>query len=262
MDEASGTGPGTPVRLPEIGHLTTAEICAALAMGWQDFRRAPLYGMFFSAVYVLGGLAILATGGGIVVSTLIVSLGFPLVAPFAAVGLYEVSRRLEADRPLVFSEILGVVWAERGRQIPWAGAILVIAFLFWTFLAHMLFALMLGLAPSATADLSWELLMTPSGMTLTAIQAAVGAGFAFLVFGLTAVSLPLLLEQEVDFVSAMLLSFRTVLANLGAMLVWAAIIAGLTIAAMIPAFLGLFIVLPVLGHATWHIYRRALYQPA
>lgn len=262
MDDASRDEPPVSVRLPEIGRLTTAEIYAALAMGWQDFRRAPLYGVFFSAVYVLGGLVILATGGGIVVSTLIVSLGFPLVAPFAAVGLYEVSRRLEADRPLVFSEVLGVVWAERGRQIPWAGAIIVIAFLFWTFLAHMLFALMLGLAPSTTPGLSFDLLLSPTGMTLTAIQAGVGGAFAFLIFGLTAVSLPLLLDQEVDFVSAMLLSFRTVLENLGVMMLWAAIIAGLLILAMIPAFLGLVIVLPVLGHATWHIYRRALYQPA
>lgn len=260
MDDVEGASPA--VTLPEIGRLTMAEIHASLARGWDDFRRAPLFGLFFSSVYVLGGLVILATGGGIVVSTLIVSLGFPLVAPFAAVGLYEVSRRLEAGTPLVWSQVLGVVWAERNRQIPWAGAIIVIAFLFWTFLAHMLFALMLGLAPATTPGLSFDLLMTPTGATLTLIQAAVGGGFAFLMFGLTAVSLPLLLDREVDFVSAMILSFRAVIANLPVMLVWAAIIAGCLIAGMLPAFLGLFVALPVLGHATWHIYRRALYDPA
>ena len=84
---------------------------------------------------------------------------------------------------------------------------------------------------------------------------------AFLLFSLTVVSLPLLLEKEIDFVSAMLLSFRTVQENLWPMLLWAAIIAVLTILAMLPAFLGLFVVLPVLGHATWHLYRRALYDP-
>jgi uncharacterized membrane protein len=260
MEDVEGASPAVP--LPEIGRLTVAEIHASLAQGWDDFRRAPLFGLFFSSVYVLGGLVILATGGGIVVSTLIVSLGFPLVAPFAAVGLYEVSRRLEAGTPLVWSQVLGVVWAERNRQIPWAGAIIVIAFLFWTFLAHMLFALMLGLAPATTPVLSLDLLMTTTGATLTLIQAAVGGGFAFLMFGLTAVSLPLLLDREVDFVSAMILSFRAVLANLPVMLVWAAIIAGCLIAGMIPAFLGLFVALPVLGHATWHIYRRVLYDPA
>jgi len=246
---------------PIIGKLTLGELYASLARGWEDFRRAPLFGLFFSGVYVLGGVAIVATGGGIVVSTLIVSLGFPLVAPFAAVGLYEVSRRLEAGRPLAWREVLGVIWAERNRQIPWAGAIIVIAFLFWTFLAHMLFALMLGLAPATTPAFSVELLMTPSGATLTLIQAVVGGAFAFLMFGFTAVSLPLLLDREVDFVSAMLLSFRAVLANLPVMLVWAAIIAGCLILGMIPAFLGLFVALPVLGHATWHIYRRVLYDP-
>ena len=92
-------------------------------------------------------------------------------------------------------------------------------------------------------------------------EMAMGGVVAFVLFSLTVVSLPLLLEREVDFVSAMLLSFRTVQQNFLPMLVWAAIIAAITILAMIPMFLGLFVALPVLGHATWHLYRRALYDP-
>jgi uncharacterized membrane protein len=95
-----------------------------------------------------------------------------------------------------------------------------------------------------------------------AMQLAVGGAVAFLVFSLTVVSLPLLLDREIDFVSAMLLSMRTVGANLPVMLLWAAIIAVLLFAGMLPYFLGLFIVLPILGHATWHLYRRALYDAA
>ena len=250
-----------PSPLPLIGRVTVGEILASLVAGWRDFRAAPMFGLFFSAVYVLGGVALVMLGAGTVAWTLTVSLGFPLVAPFAAVGLYEVSRRLEAEEPLPWQDILGVVLREKDRQIPWIGAIILIYFLFWTFLAHLIFALFMG--PSALINVysSVGSFVTPRGLAMMATEMAVGAVMAFLLFSLTVVSLPLLLEKEIDFVSAMLLSFRTVQENLWPMLLWAAIIAVLTILAMLPAFLGLFVVLPVLGHATWHLYRRALYDP-
>jgi len=247
--------------LPSIGRITVAELAAALGAGWRDFRRAPAFGLFFSGVYVLGGVALVALGAGTMAWTLMVSLGFPLVAPFAAVGLYEVSRRLERGQPLVWSEILGVVVREKDRQIPWIGAIIVIYFLFWTFLAHMIFALFMGLSVMTNISSSYDAFLTANGLTMIAVELIVGGVFAFILFALTVVSLPLLLEKEIDFISAMLLSFRTVRENLGVMLLWAAIIAGLLILGMLPAFLGLLVVLPVLGHATWHLYRRALYDP-
>lgn len=250
-----------PSPLPHIGRLTLAEVYAALGAGWRDFRRAPGFGLFFSGVYVLAGLGLVSLGAGTVTWTLMLSLGFPLIAPFAAVGLYEVSRRLEAGTPLVWSEVLGVVVREKDRQIPWMGAIIVIYFLFWTFLAHMIFALFMGLSVMTNITSSYEAFLTPDGLMMIAVELVVGGIFAFLLFALTVVSLPLLLEKEVDFITAMLLSFRTVQQNLGVMLVWAAIIAGLLIFGMVPAFLGLLVVLPVLGHATWHLYRRALYDP-
>ena len=246
--------------LPRIGTVTLWELWLCLKAGVSDFRRAPAFGLFFSAVYVLGGFGMVWLGAGHVTWTLATSLGFPLAAPFAAVGLYEVSRRLERGDPLVWREVLGVVWAERSRQIPWAGAIIVIYFLFWTFLAHMIFALMMGTAAITNISGSYELFFTPQGLRMVALEVAVGGALAFLLFSLTVVSLPLLLDKEVDFVTAMILSVRTVAANLAVMLVWAAIIAALTILALIPWFLGLVVVLPVLGHATWHLYRRALYQ--
>ncbi|MEL7345834.1 MAG: DUF2189 domain-containing protein, partial [Pseudomonadota bacterium] len=123
------------------------------------------------------------------------------------------------------------------------------------------FALFLG--PSAMTNImsSWDAIMTPQGYRMLAVQGLIGAGVAFLTYGLTVMSLPLLLEREVDFVTAMLLSLRTVAANKGVLGLWAAMIAVLLFLAMLPAFLGLFLVLPVLGHATWHLYRRALYDP-
>lgn len=253
--------PIEPSPLPEIGRVTVTELFAALRAGARDFRRAPAFGVFFSTFYVAVGLGLTLIGAGTFVWTLVLALGFPLVAPFAAVGLYEVSRRLEAGEPLVWGEILGVVLREKDRQIPWIGAILVMVFLFWSFFAHMLFALFMGLSTLTNISSSYEALLTPSGLTMIAAQVAAGGAVAFLVFSLTVVSLPLLLEREIDFVTAMLHSMRTVAANLPVMLLWAAIIAGLLFAGMVPYFLGLLVVLPILGHATWHLYRRALYDP-
>ncbi|MDW4498539.1 DUF2189 domain-containing protein [Sulfitobacter sp. D35] len=234
------------------------DLRAVLRLGWADFRAAPVYGLFFAGVYVLAGLILLQLGAGMFTWTLTLSLGFPLVAPFLAVGLYEVSRRLERGAPLVFSEILGVIWQERTRQIPWAGAIIVIYFLFWSFFAHMLFALFMG--PSALLGPPDDIThyLTGRGLALTLTELASGAVLAFLLFALTAVSLPMLLDREVDFVTAMLTSLRVTRDNLRVMLVWACMIAVLTLLALVPWFLGLFLVLPILGHASWHLYRRVV----
>jgi uncharacterized membrane protein len=247
--------------LPMISQLTLAEVSAALRAGVHDFRRAPAFGLFFTAFYVLAGFVLLWIGASTFVWSLALSLGFPLVAPFAAVGLYEVSRRLEAGLPLEWGDILGVIASERKRQLPWLGAILVIVFLFWSFLAHMIFALFMGLSTMTNISSSYEALLSANGLTMLAVQMLIGGATAFFVFSITVVGMPLLLDKEIDFVTAMLHSIRTVGQNLGVMLIWAAIIAGLLFLGMLPYFLGLFLVLPILGHATWHLYRRVLYDP-
>ncbi|MDH5798000.1 MAG: DUF2189 domain-containing protein [Paracoccaceae bacterium] len=253
--------PETYPRVPEIGHLTIGEIFASLKAGLQDFRAAPMFGVFFSSVYVISGFLLIQLGAGTFTWTLTLSLGFPLVAPFAAVGLYEVSRRLEAGLPLSWGEILAVVWHSRGGQIPWLGAIILIYFMFWTFLAHMIFALFMG--PYALIDPTWsfDMFLTQRGAALGMAELLIGGVSAFFLFSMTAVSLPLLLEHEIDFVTAMLVSMRATRQNFVVMALWAFVIAALTVLALLPAFLGLLVVMPVLGHATWHIYRRVLYLP-
>ncbi|MCA8882700.1 MAG: DUF2189 domain-containing protein [Rhodobacteraceae bacterium] len=247
---------------PELATLHLSDLWAALGAGWRDFRRAPGFGLIFSAVYVLGGLFLLLISGGFVGSTLILALGFPILAPFAAVGLYETSWRIEEDRPLDPYQIFGSIWKEKDRQIPWVGAIIVVYFLFYSFLAHMIFALFMGLSVMTNISSSYEAFLTTNGLTMIAVELGVGGVLAFILFGLTAFSLPLLLEKEIDFMTAMLLSFREVQENLLVMLVWAGIIAAMILLAMVPFFLGLFVALPVLGHATWHLYRRAMIHPA
>lgn len=245
---------------PEIAQVTLHEIWTCLKFGLWDFRRAPGYGIFFAAFYAILGNVLTILGAGTFLWTLALALGFPLVAPFAAVGFYEVSRRLEADEPLNRAEILGVVWSERRRQLPWIGVVLALVFLFWSFFAHMMIALFLGVSSVGNTSLE-SFMVSADGRMMLAAQLAVGGGVAFLTYGLTAVSLPLIVDKEIDFVSAMIISLKTVNANKVTLGLWALIIAVTLFAAMIPAFLGLFIALPVLGHATWHIYRRALYHP-
>lgn len=250
-----------PSPIPEIGKITIAELFSSLGAGWQDFKAAPAFGIFFSAFYVLGGMALVGLGADTVVWTLAVSLGFPLVGPFAAVGLYEVSRRLEVNEPLVWRDVLAVVAQERRRQIPWIGAIVVIYFLIWTLLAHLVFALLLGPSASLSVSNLLDIFSTKQGLILIAIELGLGAVLAFFLYAITVMSLPLLLEKEIDFVTAMIVSVRTVASNLFVMFIWAAILALMMFVAMLPFFFGLFIVLPILGHATWHLYRRALYDP-
>lgn len=249
---------------PILGKVTFADLKKALAAGFQDFRRAPVFGLFFAAFFVIGGMVIYLelTVQGREYWVIPLALGFPLLAPFLAVGLYEVSRRLGRGLTLDWAEILGVVLRQKDRQIPSIAMVMIMFFMFWVFIAHLVFALFMGLQPMTNILSNWQdTLLTQNGITMLVIGTTVGAAMAFMLFALTAFSIPMLLDREMDFISAMINSFQLVAGNLVPMLVWAFIIAGLTLLAMLPFFLGIFLVLPVLGHATWHLYRGAVSYP-
>lgn len=249
---------------PEILQVELSDLRASLAAGWRDFLAAPLYGLFFAAIYVAGGWLIVwsVTAKGQLWWTLPAAAGFPILGPFVACGLYEVSRRLQAGIPLRWSEVLGVIFRQKDRQIPSIAAVIVVFFLFWNFLSHMIFALFLGNATLTNVTTSLAVFVTPEGLMMLGLGTLVGAVFATLLFALTVVSLPMLLEREVDFVTAMLTSFGVVRESPVVMLGWGAFIGTVLFVAMLPGFLGLFAALPVLGHTTWHLYRQAISWPA
>lgn len=242
--------------VPELRTVEVSMLKEALRRGWADFKRAPGFGFVFASAYVFIGLIMIAVtwATGQTYWLVFAAVGFPLVGPFAAVGLYEVSRRLEQGRPLDIYKIFGVVLQQSKRQLPSICAVIVFVFLFWFFLAHMIFALFMGLSTMTNVSSSFEVYLTSNGLTMLTVGTIVGAAFALLIYMITVISMPLLLDREVDFVTAMITSFHTVLQNPGPMLLWAVIITVVTFVAMLPAFLGLYVALPLLGHASWHLY--------
>lgn len=248
-------------KVPDTRRMELGDILYALTAGWQDFRRKPMMGLFFSLIYVTGGwlMYVFFFVTEQIWWALPFTVGFPLMAPFLAVGLYEVSHRLEqGDTDFRRNDIFGVVWRQRLRQLPLMSWVIIVFFLFWSFFAHMLFAMFMGPSALTNVTSSYAYLLQPEGLMMLLVGTAFGAIFAFVLFCLTVISLPLLLDKELDFVTAMLTSIAVVKGNPGVMLAWGGIIAALTFVAMLPGLLGLFIALPVLGHASWHIYRRAL----
>lgn len=251
--EVSGTA-GVPVS----SDIEDADLRAAVAAGWADFRAMPIFGLFFALFYVLGGIALYfgMISSGQVIWFIAVAAGFPIFAPFAAVGIYEVSRRREAGQDVTWSNVLMAMRGQGNGQLTMMAVAVLVIFGFWVILARGIFAIFF--AQSGIGQETVGMLLSGQGIAMLAVGSIVGALTALALFSITVVSLPMLLERDIDFVTAMITSVEVVRQNRNTMFKWAALIAVALFVSMLPVFLGLFVTLPVLGHATWHLYRRAV----
>lgn len=247
--------------IPYVNSLTYNDLRESLLYGVRDFNKAPLFGLFFGGIFALGGIFLVVSlyvwdKGWMIYPML---FGFPLIGPFAAVGLYEVSRRIEKREPLVWREILTVVFRQRKRELPWMAFVMLFIFWIWMYQVRLLLAIFLGrISFTSWTDFFQIITTTPEGWMFIVAGHIVGACFALLLFSITVVSLPLLLDSELDFISAMITSVKTVLNSPLIMLSWGIFVTLAVLASFVPLFFGLIVVLPVLGHATWHIYKRAV----
>ncbi len=228
-----------------------------LAAGWRDLWLAPASSLVFGGMSALAGLALaffLAISG---FEALIPVLGggFALVGPLLAAGLYEKSRRIADGQSVRLGDTVNATARSMGRLGLFA-AILLIVYLVWIRLAFLLLALFLGssgLPP--VREFTSTLLFTTHGLGLLVVGTLVGALLAGFVFMISAVAIPLLMERDVDAITAMTISGRAVIASPKAMLLWAALIAGFTGAGVLTMGVGLVVAFPLIGHATWHAYR-------
>ncbi len=241
--------------------LRFGDLLSALAAGWRDFRTHPWCGLFFGTLCASAGIVLYYTlfVRGQFGWLMPAIGGFPIVAPFAAVGLYEVSRRAEQGLPIHSAAILAALRGRGEEQLVMMAGMLFIAVSFWIGVAHGIFAIFM--AETGFGSASFEVLLSPAGLAMLGLGSLAGGLMALAMYCVTVISLPMLVERNVDFITAIIVSLGVVRSNKAVMLAWAAIIAVSLSAAMLPMFLGLLVVLPVLGHATWHLYRRAVSLP-
>ena len=243
-----------------VRKIAPADLKEVLAKGLDDFMAMPTYSIFLIVIYPVVGLILLRLTFGYALLPIVFPLiaGFALLGPFAAIGLYEMSRRRE-QRLVASWNALDVFQMHRIRSIAILGAVLMGVFLAWLSVAMLIYENIFGnWAPATFTEFVLQVFTTPAGYTL--IVAGCGAGFLFAVvaFAISVVSFPLLVDRDAGVALAVLTSIRAVTANPVTMALWGLIVVSALVVGFLPFLIGLSIVLPVLGHSTWHLYRKVV----
>jgi uncharacterized membrane protein len=253
----AGVGPA----YPRIRTIAVADLRDVLARGFDDFVAKPTHIIFLGLIYPIVGLILARMTFGYDMLPLLFPLigGFALIGPVAAVGLYELSRRREQGLDIVWTDALKVVQSPSIGAITILGAVLLAIFVGWMATALGIYRLTFGDAvPASVISFATEVLTTPAGWTLIVVGVAVGFLFAVVVLTISVVSFPLLLDRDVGPTMAVVTSVRAVAANPVPMAAWGLIVAAGLVVGSLPLFVGLAVVVPVLGHATWHLYRKVV----
>jgi uncharacterized membrane protein len=252
-----GAGPVRPV----VRHMSQADVFSSLKLGWDDFLAMPSHAVFLCVIYPILGIFLIALtlDSSWLPLAFPIAAGFALIGPIAAIGLYELSRRREAGLDSSSSHALDVLYSPSLPAIVALGLLLTVVFLVWLAVAEEVYIANFGYAPpTSIRQFATEVLTTNAGWTMVIVGTGIGFLFAAFVLAISAISFPLLLDRDVGAAVAVYTSLRVVRENPGPMALWGFVVAALLVLGSIPFFLGLTVVMPVLGHATWHLYRRAV----
>jgi uncharacterized membrane protein len=242
-----------------LSGLTLGDPLRWLALGWRDFVRCPLIGVFYGACFMIMGWALLWVYEKTPAYVMGLSAGFLLMGPFLCLGLYRASQRLErGEKPAFFDSLLA--FRERAGTLALFGLVLLILELLWGRATLVIFALSFDGMPDLRGSLL--ALVSRENLAFTVAWVCVGAIFAGLIFAISVISIPMILDRPTDAITAGLTSMRLVLTQTPVMVLWGALITALVVPALLPWFAGLTVVAPVLGYASWHAYRAAVsYEP-
>jgi uncharacterized membrane protein len=246
---------------PVIRSIGLSDLRDALRLGWEDFKAVPSHAVILCVIYPVLGLVLFRVVLGYSVLPLLFPLaaGFALLGPFAALGLYELSRRRERGEEASASDALGVLRAPSFGAMLGLGTMLLALFVTWVAAANAIYVAIFGHTPAASIpDFVTRVLATPEGWTLILVGCGVGFLFALVALCVSVVSFPLMLDRHATAIDAIRTSLRAVMKNPLAMAAWGLIVAVLLVLGSLPFFVGLAVVLPVLGHATWHLYRKVV----
>jgi uncharacterized membrane protein len=241
--------------------LSLSDLSDALRLGWEDFKAIPSHAIILCVIYPVLGLVLFRLVLGYSVLPLLFPLaaGFTLIGPFAALGLYELSRRRERGEEAAAWDAIHVLRAPSFGAMLGLGTLLLTLFATWIAAADAIYIATFGHAPAASIpDFATRVLTTPEGWSLIIVGCGVGFLFAVVALCVSVVSFPLMLDRHASAIDAIRTSLRAVMKNPIAMATWGLIVAALLVIGSLPLFVGLAVVLPVLGHATWHLYRKVV----
>ncbi|MDO9417130.1 DUF2189 domain-containing protein [Pararhizobium sp.] len=249
---------------PGIRKIAVSDVFNALHLGWADFTAKPSHLVFLCLIYPIAGLVLAAWTSGANMLPILYPLttGFALVGPIAAIGLYEISKRRERGMDTSWRHAFDVRHSTALPSIIGLGAMLLALFIVWLLVAQALYVQMFGdVPPDSLSAFINGVISTEAGWNLILVGNAVGFVFAVIVLATTVVAFPLLLDRDVGAVSAIRTSVRATLVNPVPVAVWGLIVAAGLAIGTLTLFVGMALVMPVLGHATWHLYRRLIEQP-
>lgn len=253
--------PGETLAQPAVRRIGPADLRAALAKGVDDFRAMPSHLVFVGLIYPIVGILLAALTFGYDLLPVLFPLvsGFALVGPVAAIGLYELSRRRERGEDTSWRHAFEVLRSPAIGSIAVLGVVLLVIFVAWLFAAQALYHGLFGAnMPTSISGFLGDVFGTSRGWTLIIAGHALGFLFAAAAFAIGVVSFPLLVDRDVGPLAALTTSVRAVLANPATMAIWGLIVAVALMIGSAPLFIGLAVIMPVLGHASWHLYRRVV----